>query len=503
MSNLYRLPLIVFLMAAFGLSMLGAAGIAASWGDRTAAGVLLLDGIMMVVVTFMVGFALSTRPARTRIGQEFAELIAAYIVLPFFLALPIYSLRPEISVAEGYFEMMSMLTTTGATLFEDPADLQPILHFWRAFVAWMGGLIVLVAGLAIMAPLNLGGFEVSGIQREGRISDREGMTRVDIGERVIRLAGAITPIYAGFTGFLMIGLLAVGEAPLVAVCHAMSVLASSGVSPVGGLTGSQSGFFGELLLLLFLVFSITHRPYARLVSGQRPLQFTKDPELQAAAYIVGTVGLLLFLRHYVAAIDAGETDDLASTVRAFWGTLFTVVSFLTTNGLESADWGRAEDWAGLETGGLVLLSLALMGGGIATTAGGIKLLRVVALYNHGLNEMERLVHPSRVGGHGSSARRSRRVGAMVAWMFVMMFFLTLAVVFLGLSLTGVDFESALVMTVASISNTGPLLGAFGTDLETYQTISGEARWVLCMSMLLGRVEVLAVVAVLNPQFWRS
>lgn len=503
MTGLYRQPLIVLLMAFFGVSLLCTAAIGASWGDPASAWVLLFDGIFVVSVTFMVGFAMSGRPARTRIGQEFAELIAAYIVLPVFLALPIYSMLSDITFAGGYFEMMSMLTTTGATLFEDPTLLPPILNFWRAFVAWSGGFIILVAGLAIMAPLNLGGFEVSGIQREGRVSDREGTTRVGAGERVVRIAVAIAPVYASLTGVLMIGLLALGEAPLTAICHAMSVLSTSGVSPVGGLTSAEAGRLGEVFLFLFLFTAVTYRPYARLSSSHRPVGLRSDPEVQTALYIVGTIGLILFLRHYVAAIDAGEADELGSALWSLWGAIFTVTSFLTTTGFTSADWSRAEDWAGLDTGGLVLLSVAIIGGGIATTAGGIKLLRVVALYNHGLNEMERLVHPSRVGGHGSTARQSRRSGAMVAWMFVMMFFLTLAGVFVALSLTGVPFESALVMTVATLSNTGPLTGAFGAGLETYGSISAEARSVLCLSMLLGRVEVLAVIAVLNPQFWRG
>ena len=503
MTGLYRQPLIVLLMAFFGVSLLCTSAIGASWGDANAAWVLLFDGLFLVSVTFMVGFAMSGRPPRTRIGQEFAELIAAYMVLPIFLALPIYSLLPEITFAGGYFEMMSMLTTTGATLFDNPGSLPPILHFWRAFVAWSGGFIILVAGLAIMAPLNLGGFEVSGIQREGRVSDREGSTRIEAAERVIRIAAAILPIYASLTGVLMIGLLALGEAPLTAICHAMSVLSTSGVSPVGGLAGAEAGRLGELFILVFLFTALTYRPYARAASSHRPTGLRSDPEVQTALYIVGAVGLVLFLRHYVAAIDRGEADDLGSAATAFWGTIFTVTSFLTTTGFASADWKGAEIWAGLETGGLVLLSVAIIGGGIATTAGGIKLLRVVALYNHGLNEMERLVHPSRVGGHGSIARQSRRSGAMVAWMFVMMFFLTLAGVFVALSLTGVSFESALVMTVATLSNTGPLTAAFGAGLESYGSISPEARAVLCVSMLLGRVEVLAVIAVLNPQFWRS
>ena len=144
----------------------------------------------------------------------------------------------------------------------------------------------------------------------------------------------------------------------------------------------------------------------------------------------------------------------------------------------------------------------MIGGGIATTAGGVKLLRVYALYMHGKREMERLVHPSSVGGLGTTARQVRREGAYIAWMFLMIFFLSIGVGAMLLALLGLDFEASLIMTVATLANTGPLIGYFGPDIPRYDALSGDARMVLNGLMVLGRMEALAVIALLNPEYWR-
>jgi len=215
------------------------------------------------------------------------------------------------------------------------------------------------------------------------------------------------------------------------------------------------------------------------------------------------VPTVLFLRHFLGAFEDSAEDDLPRALAAYWGAMFTVMSFLTTTGFESSRWFGATEWSGLATPGLVLVGLSLVGGGIATTAGGVKLLRIYALFRHGERELERLVHPSSVGGSGAEARRIRRKGAYIAWLFFMIFALSITAVMLALALAGVQFEAALVLAIAALSTTGPLAAIAAEAPISYALLPGSAKAVLGFAMVLGRLEALAIIALLNPGSWRN
>ena len=181
-------------------------------------------------------------------------------------------------------------------------------------------------------------------------------------------------------------------------------------------------------------------------------------------------------------------------MRIFWGAVFTVLSFLSTTGFESADWAATRVWSGLGSPGMVLMGLALMGGGVATTAGGVKLLRVYALYINGLREIDQLVHPSSMGGLAERNQRLRRKGAFIAWVFFMLFGLSLALVAILLAAMGIDFENALILAVAALSTTGPLVTFAATTPINLSELATEAKSILCVAMVFGRLETLAIIA---------
>ena len=140
--------------------------------------------------------------------------------------------------------------------------------------------------------------------------------------------------------------------------------------------------------------------------------------------------------------------------------------------------------------------------GVATTAGGIKLLRAYALFNHGRREMERLVRPSSISGAGARKRGLRREGAQIAWVFVMLFLVSMATAMLALSLTGLEFETALAASIAAFSNAGPVFTAVNEEASWLTTLTAEGRAVIIVAMALGRVELLALIAMINPDNWR-
>ena len=149
------------------------------------------------------------------------------------------------------------------------------------------------------------------------------------------------------------------------------------------------------------------------------------------------------------------------------------------------------------------MGLALIGGGVATTAGGVKLLRVFALYQNGSREMERLVHPSSVSGAGASGRRLQSNGAFIAWIFFMLFAMTMAAITLLLALFGVNFEDALVLSIAGLTTTGPVIQLADTTPIVLAELGPYAKSVFCAAMVLGRLETLAIIAILTPELWRN
>ncbi len=499
--RLHTVPFFVILMGIGAAAMLVPAFHALVLRDMAVARSFFFSAILFLVVVALVALATAPRRARRRGRGHLLTLGAAYGVLPLMLAVPVAEATGAFSFPNAYFEMVSSLTTTGGRFFTNPEDVPQSVHLWRALVGWMGGFFVWVTAIAVLSPLNLGGFEVESSGGVGHGTLGSPITEVaDTAERLRRFAMALAPVYGGLTLLLWTLLIIAGESPFVAACHAMSVLATSGISPVGGAHMGLAGVPGEALMLPFFVFAVSRLTFTFDTRHRALRRFAADPEVRLAAVLVVALPTLLFLRHF--AVAPTTPQSVLEGFRAFWGALFTVASFLTTTGFHSAQWGGVQAWSGLSAPGLLLIGLALIGGGVATTAGGMKLLRVYALYSHGMRELERLVHPSSVGGAASGARRLRRQGAFVAWIFFMLFAMSIAVVMLALALAGASFDEAMVLAVSALANTGPLADLASAGAIRYVDLDDAAKIIVAAAMVLGRLEALAVIALLNPDYWR-
>lgn len=450
------------------------------------------------LIGVILGLATMNRRPRVPARYHLLTLLLAYLLLPLVLAAPMVHLVPGLGVGGGYFEMLSCLTTTGATLFDRPQLIAEPLHLWRALVGWMGGLMVLVTAFAVLAPLNLGGFEIGAgarVEEGGRSGTIDEASR-----RILRVARQIAPVYAGLTAALALGLIVAGDRPFVAVCHAMGTISTSGVSPVGGIGGARSGRFGEVAIALFLLPAVSHQ-IASFGLRRRGVPRLTDPQIQLMLISVLGVTVMLFLRSFAGAAGIDRQDNVAAALQAVWGSIFTTLSFLTTTGFESHDWRAMQLWADLPNPATILLGLAIMGGGIATTAGGVKLLRLYALYRHGLRELDRLIHPSAIGRRGQGDRLISEGGPRIAFIFLMLFLISLALAMIGLAATGLSFERSLGVAVAGLTTTGPAVQVLGTGIS-YRELNGVAQAVFCVAMIVGRMEALVIIALFNPSYWQ-
>jgi trk system potassium uptake protein TrkH len=497
------LPMIVILMGLTALAML----VPAAHGfvvDREATGrVFLQTGLILLVLTGMIGLA-AARRGRPAPQSLLGTLGLSYAVLPLMMALPFWQAVGNTTLANAWFEFVSCFTTTGATVYGGPGRLDGTLHLWRALAGWLGGFYFLVMAGAVLGPMNLAGAEVIAGRMPGRAV--AGAAQVDRAagpdRRVAAAARQLLPVWLGLTVALWVGLVLAGDAGLVGLIHAMSTLSASGITTGAPFSGAAAGLPGEVLVFAMMGLALTRRalPGRSIVDRSGPLW--RDPELRIAAILLGCVTLILFLRHWSAAISFDQGEDVPSALRAAWGGLFTAMSFLTTTGFESAQWEVARSWSGLGSPGLVLAGLAIMGGGVATTAGGVKLLRVYALFRHGERELERIIHPSSVGGQGSAARRLRREGAVVAWVFFMLFATSIAAVTAALTLAGIEFAQALVLGLSALTLTGPLIDLAGSAPIDLAALGGGAKTILGVTMVVGRLEILAVLALFAPDSWR-
>ncbi|SDW39751.1 TrkH family potassium uptake protein [Litoreibacter albidus] len=502
---LLRLPLLVQLMATGSVAMLLPAIHAFALNQHRVAQPFFYGAVLFSVLAALVALATFRQPIRNVARSQLLTLVAAYLVLPVMLAVPLHEARPSMSFFNAYFEMVSSITTTGASIFDTPRLVPDPIHLWRGLVGWFGGLLVIVSAVAVLAPMTLGGFEVlrptastGGLPGSGAQLARA----TEPNQRVARYTSKIVPIYVSLTLIIWLLQIITGAGSFNGLMIAMATMSTSGILPLRTMVDMGISVPGEVIVFAFLFIAVTRQVVWLPFDKHYFATLRLDPEMRVALCFLLAVPLALWLRHFIGAIEINEESDALAAVRALWGALFTVLSFLTTTGFVSSDWETARDWSALPTPGLVLAGMAIMGGGVATTAGGVKLLRFYALYKHGVREMERLVHPSSIGSGGRLGRGMRREGAFIAWIFFMLFALSISGVVVTLALSGLRFDESVVLALAALSTTGPLVHVALDGGLAYANLTVEAKAVLIGAMVLGRMETLAIIALFNPDFWR-
>lgn len=505
MAILLRIPILALLIGVVSVAMLAPMGFGMALGDWKSARSFFYSAVFGLIVAAVLGLVLANR-SNGSAGQELATLLASWAILPVFAALPLTMITPAIGPVGAWFEMVAALTTTGGTIYAQPADLPATVHLWRGLLAWIGGLITLSAAYAILAPRRLGGFEIESAGSRGSGGAQMqiialGAATPPLSQRLARALRVILPVYFGLTVTLALIFHLLGQGGLSSLVHAMSILSTSGISPSpDGLAGAES-VVAEMVAAVFLVFASIRLLYGRASEAGREVYWRSNPELRLMAGLVLAATLVLFARHWLGAITVEAPEPESAIFEALWGAFFTTLSYLTTTGFESASWETARDWSGLNNPGIVLLGLCAVGGGAATTAGGLKLIRAFALVRHGVRELERIAQPVSIIGVGANMRGMMRRGAVIAWAFVMLFFLTLLLTMLGLSAAGLNFESALIGATAALSNTGPVYGVLTESPASFSELGTGAQVVLALAMITGRIEVLALISIFNFENW--
>jgi len=475
------LRILGILLMLFSLTLFAPLGVALFTGEATVKGFVGALGI-----TFLAGFViwLPARNSRHELRTRDGFLITAmsWTVLGLFGALP-FSLYEGLALSptDAIFESISGLTTTGATVITGLDGLPKSLLYYRQQLQWSGGIGIVVVAVAILPMLGIGGMQLYQAETPGPSRDSK------LTPRITETAKALFFIYLALTALCALAYGLAGMSAFDAVCHAFSTIAIGGFSTHDASMGFYENPYILLVCSAFMTISaINFGLHFTAFRRRGPRAYANDSETVffggvLCLCIVVTCVMLILTHEY----SAGE-----SVIHG----IFQAISITTTTGFTTRDFAH---WPSFLP--LMLLIFSFMGGCAGSTGGGIKAMRVMLIYKQGLRELKQLVHPNAVIPLKVGTRRVEAKVVSAVWSFFAVYTAVFLVLLIMLTATGLDTETAFSAVAASLNNLGPGLGDVS---DHYGDISDPAKWLLCVAMLLGRLEVFTVLVLLTPAFWR-
>ena len=429
---------------------------------------------------------LSFRVARARRDRRVLFLIplAGWGGLPLFACLPFLITGHMTSLLDAYFEATSALTTTGATLLPLLDPVPPSLVLWRAVLSWLGGLGTVVAAVALFQVLNVGGLQLI----QNRLPHGEG------GGVLERMRGAAVPLLQVYVFIsLLCGLMlwATGLEPFDALVLALSTPSTGGFVPRDGALAAYATPLAQGVLIAFMALGAINMTYHWSLLRGRPPGYWRDTEVRYFAALVAMGTLFLWIGGIVDRPGGDLADGLGSS-------LFVAVSALSTTGITPSPTAD-----GVLLYPLVVLSLVFIGGATASTAGGLRLLRMIVLLRHANSELHRLAHPHSVSRIRVNGKPAQTGDLRAIWLYGSGVLVVLTVGALVLTALEVPFRTATATALAALATAGPAAMIIDPTFGGYWTLDAVSLAVLCPLMVIGRIEVAILLAVFWRAFWRS
>lgn len=483
-----RLAPILFVLGliimAFGLSMLLPLGVSLALRDdaQRAYGTAL-------AATFGYGFLLwlvarkHYREMRARDG--FLLVVLVWTILPLFAALPLMFYLPELSFTDAYFEAMSGLTATGATVLSGLDELPQSINLWRSELHWIGGMGIIVLAVAILPLLGIGGRQMFKAEIPTPMKDTK------LTPRMTETAKGLWLVYILLTAACWLAYHLAGMDRIDALIHAFSTMALGGFSSHDASLGHFDSPVLEVITMVFALLAAMNFSTHFLFLRSRSLHvYATDSEIRVFLTVVlaSCVGLALYLWAHDVYLDFPTALRYAA---------FNTISLATSLGYSNTDFNAWPYFAGLWM--LFLGSFAACSG---STGGGIKMMRAKLLYKQLYRELVKLLHPNaqlltKLGEH---VVPNKIIYAVLAFFFV--YVASIVSLTLVLAASGLDVFTAFTAVAATLNNTGPGLGLVG-PASTYAVLNDFQTWVCTLAMLMGRLELFTLLVVLTPAFWRK
>ena len=389
---------------------------------------------------------------------------------------------PDLSITDAIFESISGLTTTGATIIVGIDNLPKSILFYRQELQWLGGMGIIVLAVAILPMLGIGGMQLYRAETPGPVKDTK------LTPRITETAKSLWYVYLTMTIACAFSYFLAGMGLFDAIAHSFSTVSIGGFS-----THDQSiGYFNNSLIesvaIFFMLASgINFTLHFLSFRNLNIKPYLNDAELHA--YLKILLVICIVCSSYNAI--AGNYENLSEVFR---DSIFQTVSIATTTGFTTANF---QNWPGFIP--LLLIFSCFIGACAGSTCGGIKVIRILLLFKQGIREIKRLIHPNaiftiKIGDKPISERIIEAV-----WGFLAVYVIIFAFLLLVLMATDIDFLTAFSALSACINNLGPGLGEVS---QNYYGINEIAKWILCLAMLLGRLEIFTLLVLFTPAFWQ-
>ena len=473
--------LIGILLIVLGVSMLAPYSIQVMYKENShsfvsSSFVTIFIGILFILANLDKEFKLNLR-------QTFLFSTLAWLMVAIFGSLPFLLSSNEFTLSEAFFESMSGITTTGATIISDLDNSPKSILLWRAIMQWLGGIGIVVMAITILPLLKVGGMQL--FKMEGPDSTEK------ILPRTIEVAAIIISTYVTLTFFCGFFYWTFGMSIFDSICHAMTTIATGGFSTHNDSIGFFKNSNIEIVASIFIILgSIPFISYLKFSQGNRKIFFT-DVQIKGLIYLLAISILIMFVYLLFINFESSLVDKIRISS-------FNVISILSGTGYVTDDFGL---WGKFSL--VFFLFLMFIGGCAGSTACGIKIFRLQMLLIFLKDQIKKLIYPNSViiTKYNNQKISDDFIKSVIIFIFTFLFiFLIIAML---LSISGLDFITSISGAASSISNVGPGLGDMIGPNGNYKALPDLSKWILAAGMLMGRLELFAVLVLFFPSFWRN
>ena len=438
--------------------------------------VTIFIGVLFILANLEREFKLNLR-------QTFLFSSLAWLMIASFGSLPFLLSTQNFSLSEAFFESMSGITTTGATIISDLDNSPKSILLWRAIMQWLGGIGIVVMAITILPLLKVGGMQL--FKMEGPDSTEKILPRTIEVATIIISTYIVLTLLCGFFYWVF------GMSIFDSISHSMTTIATGGFSTHNDSIGFFKNSNIEIVASIFIILgSIPFISYLKFAQGNRKI-FFQDVQIKGLIYIL----LLAIVIMFFYLIFINYESSLFDKIRI---SSFNVISILSGTGYVTDDFGL---WGKFSL--IFFLLLMFIGGCAGSTACGIKIFRLQMLLIFLKNQIKRLISPNSViiTKYNNQKISDNFINSVIIFIFTFLFiFLIIAML---LSISGLDFITSISGAASSISNVGPGLGDIIGPNGNYKDIPDISKWILSFGMLLGRLELFAVLVLFFPSFWRN
>jgi len=439
-------------------------------------------GASLVTIIFGTLFFLSNLDHERKLSLQQAFLLTSlsWLSIAIFGSLPFIFSNLNFSFTNAFFESMSGITTTGSTVISNLDNMPKSILLWRAILQWLGGIGIIIMAITLMPIMNVGGMQLF------KISSNDSSEKILPKSKEIALR--LIYIYSGLTILCAITYYIFGMNIFDSITHSMTTLATGGFSNYNQSIGFFNSIAIETSAMIFIILgSLPFIAYIKFISGDRKIFFS-DSQIKLFFKII--LFSILILSLYLTIIDFSSFD-----LRSIF---FNVISILTGTGYVNAQF---DNWGSFPL--IIFLSLMFIGGCAGSTTCGVKIFRFQILYLFILNQLKKIIYPKGVFviKYDESSVDEKFISSIIS--FIFLYFVIFFILTALLSLTGLDFVTSISGAATSISNVGPGLGSVIGPNGNFSSLPDISKWILTMGMILGRLELFAILVLFLPSFWRN